>query len=268
VWLNRQSASDPRQWSGWATIAGLSVEPGDAFSACRAGDGRLALIARSQGAPGDVSAHAINWETAPDSGLWSGWIAQPGGGTATGDTSVLAPLGDGSVMSFARGADGQLWTNVHTPAASWQGWTVLDGVGLLHGDRVAVAVHADGHLVIAVRDAGGQVRWREQTNAAAPATWAPWSTLTGLLVNSGDALFLVADATTISVGVRGPDGLLHYRQLRGPASGCGWSAIPGLIARPGDAFVAVLAGDGKLVAAARQGSDPTTPAPGAINWQT
>lgn len=263
-----QSGGDPRAWSAWASLPGLGVLQGDALSVARAGDGRLFLGGRQASSPGSWAPNFLNWETAPGSGQWQGWVAQPTGGTLPGDTLVLAPLADGRIASFGRGTDGVLYLNVHAAGAPWQGWTLLTGVSVAQGDRPAAGVYPDGRLALFVRDTGGRLRMAVQQSAQDARTWSSWTSVPGLVVAAGDPVTVVSGGQgRLVLCVRGPGGVLHCAQERSEGVWCGWAPASGLEASPGEGFAAVQAGDGRVVAAGRQASASGTFSPCALNWQ-
>jgi len=201
------------------------------------------------------------------SGEWRGWQEQAGG-TYAKDTTTLAPLADGQIASFARGADGNIYLDVHAFDSVWQGSWTFAGISLEAGDQVAVGRYVDGRLAAFARDTAGNIRCSRQADPADPHAWSAWAPVPGLQIASGDPLAVVATASgRLVLFARDSTGGLSCNRESSEGAWCGWASVPGLQAEHGDAFAAARAGDDRLVVANRQGAPSGAWSPHALNWQ-
>jgi hypothetical protein len=190
IWHRAQSAPNGPGWTAWEQLTGMSGTWVGTPAVVVAGDGRIAVLARSQ--DGHLEQSAQLQPSTPQTPLpstnWSAWYDLGAG--YTGDPVLAAyTTGNGTLLQAFAHHGGQLRTVTQSApgtAASPTGtWDLNHSKKLgkaLHGKPV-VAANTDGRLAVFGLNAKNQVIYRSQTDTATPGTnpngiWeGGWATL-------------------------------------------------------------------------------------------
>ncbi|MFC0626434.1 hypothetical protein [Kribbella deserti] len=244
IWFNRQ-AEPNGAFPGWTQLPGSSAAAGDPV-VTRTQDGRLAVAIRRNEAPG--SRVYLNVQQAANGSFASTW--QDLGASPAGQP-VFGTNADGSLVLFARAADGSIWFNpqVAPNGSAWGGWRVITGP-TFDGDPT-IARQADGRLVVAARRWEGTasiVYVNTQTAANAAGFSATWTSLGASPAN--DPVLISQAEGRLALVSRAADGSVWWsHQLSANGGFGGWSSLGG---SAGSDPVASLRSDQRLDIVIRQ----------------
>jgi hypothetical protein len=198
-------------WEAWQALGGPVAGGGVAGNPAlvRAGDGRLALLARGSDGFAHVNRQLIEY------GAWSGWSRV---GTRAISTDVAAVAVGSTIHAFARDAvTERIWTangDIESPVFSE---TVLDGPTILDSSPVA-ALDATGELRLVVVGAGHNLHG----NRCRPGeAWEGWNALPRQRVRGRPALLPLGDGRMeiYATASRGRE-LVQVGEL------ASWAAVP------------------------------------------
>lgn len=152
---------------GWGMPLALGGVALQELSVAQNLDGRVEIFVLG----GDGAVYH-QWQTVPNSDLWSGWAYR--GGTGLHDLSATRNQ-DGRLEVFALGSNSVAYRmNQTAPSGGWTGWSAIPGVALR---RLEAAQHRNGRLALFGIDTGGGVQVASQV--LPNGGWGPWSSLGG-----------------------------------------------------------------------------------------